>query len=415
MRLPTTSLLLLVLSTQAFAFGDDVCFFPAFDQPVTTCFQLPDPCLDSAGTNDTQCANSVLMDAAQVGGNTDILRSSLHTDVTFVLAQAVGFSADDAFWIASYNQAMDHGVYIPRDITGAPLGDNFPATENIDGLNRGSFGTAGNLLHFVPTGEGQENGLQPDVHNPHDEPVLTHVRLWAADKNNKSRPLCASGITNVSNQGDYATGSNCFQTPEQDNASLVIEILNVQNNVNRILSETGVHILQIGDTDTGVPEVLADQFDRYIGAEHAKNARLGVYLHVLQDRISHHKCTDNSPLTGPGIDQSRWFADLSNEDCAQDVHVLRHSYEQATNYDELPPEDQTTRAALTATWDELAYFAQLRKLKKTSINAQAVVDQIAQGLKVEDAVTRLTTIARTACRYNLTPYPGVIANCESVE
>lgn len=406
------ALMSLLFSSNVFAFGDDVCYFPTFDQQVINCYQLPDPCLDDNPDNDTQCANAVLLNAMQAGTDTDILRSSLHSDATYLLAQAVGFNKDQAFSIASYNQAMDHGVYTARNLLGEPLGGEYSDTANINGLNRGNFISGGNLLHFVTPANGAENGLEPNKTNPHEEPLLAHVRLWAlASYRQTIDQFCTGGITNVSAKGDYATGVGCYKTNLGHDADLAIAIRNLQGGSNQISSSTGTQIIQQGSPNNGLPKVYADDFDQHVGIDIAKEARIGVYLHVLQDRISHHICLDSSSLTGPGIDGNFWLADLSNEECAQDIHVLRHAYEQATDYDQLDTSDQTTLAALKATYSELQLFAQLNNLQPVINDAEPLMENIAETLKIVDAVTRLESIAQISCDNQLNPYPGVVESC----
>ena len=48
-------------------------------------------------------------------------RSMLHTDATYFIAQALGYSPEAAYQIVSYNQATDLGVYQPFDETGHRL------------------------------------------------------------------------------------------------------------------------------------------------------------------------------------------------------------------------------------------------------------------------------------------------------
>jgi hypothetical protein len=44
--------------------------------------------------------------------------------------------------------------------------------------------------------------------------------------------------------------------------------------------------------------VTSTQFDWYLDgtASHVADARLGVYVHTLPDRVSHHVCTDASSI-----------------------------------------------------------------------------------------------------------------------
>src|SRR5436305_15110211 len=45
-------------------------------------------------------------------------RSMIHADSTYFIAQALGYRADVAYWIAAYDEVTDYGQYIPIDQCG---------------------------------------------------------------------------------------------------------------------------------------------------------------------------------------------------------------------------------------------------------------------------------------------------------
>ncbi|HEX8113998.1 MAG TPA: hypothetical protein VF516_39975, partial [Kofleriaceae bacterium] len=103
--------------------------------------------------------------------------------------------------------------------------------------------------------------------------------------------------------------------------------------------------------DSAAP-VRAPDFDALVATDgahdtspaHAADARLGVYLHMLADRISHHVCADRSVIAGPS--PSGFSVDLTSAECAQGIHLLRHAWETGVGYARLFPQDRTTLAML---------------------------------------------------------------------
>src|SRR6266498_1573969 len=45
-------------------------------------------------------------------------RSMVHADSTYFIAQALGYRADVAYWIAAYDEVTDYGQYVPIDQCG---------------------------------------------------------------------------------------------------------------------------------------------------------------------------------------------------------------------------------------------------------------------------------------------------------
>jgi hypothetical protein len=45
-------------------------------------------------------------------------RSMIHADSTYFIAQALGYRADVAYWVAAYDEVTDYGQYIPIDQCG---------------------------------------------------------------------------------------------------------------------------------------------------------------------------------------------------------------------------------------------------------------------------------------------------------
>ena len=89
--------------------------------------------------------------------------------------------------------------------------------------------------------------------------------------------------------------------------------------------------------------------------------RFGVYLHSLQDRISHWQCGDASYFTGPTPTDGKFVFFYSIEECGQDIHAVRHYNEMANT-----PLPTRTYSALNYTWDELEAFADIMRTNNPS-------------------------------------------------
>jgi hypothetical protein len=396
----------------AHAFVEDLCYAPG-GGAVTNCTPLPDVCRP-AGTQTIACKLAVIATAARTRNTTDGGRSAIHTDVTYVLAQAVGFSATDAYWIAAYDESADLGSFAPRDNNSTVVGGGSLATANVSGLVRTDARTGGPLLHVIaPYNHGLDapvpgiDGLHPDPSNAATEVTLANFRAWALAASSAARPACSAGLTVQSAAGDYATGATCFATATQIQASIsLFGPIDVP-----FMTQAGPQIVQ-----DSTSSILAPDFDALVGTDgardasavHAADARLGVYLHLLADRISHHVCEDRAVITGPT--ESGFFVNLTNSDCAQPIHLLRHAWETGVDYALLAPRDRTTLAMLGSAYQELVAFAQARGVLRPGAGrpeAQAAYTaQLAAALENFQAPDRIAAIDAVGCAHGLMPLPG---------
>jgi hypothetical protein len=164
------------------------------------------------------------------------------------------------------------------------------------------------------------------------------------------------------------------------------------------------------------PPTLAPDFDAVVATDgardgspgHAADARLGVYLHMLADRISHHVCADRSVISGPT--DTGFFVNLTNKDCAQPIHLLRNAWETGVAYALLDPEDRTTLAMLQSVHQELIAFARargvLRPGAENPATQAALLAQIAAALQKVAALDRITALDAIGCARGLAPFPG---------
>ena len=126
-------------------------------------------------------------------------------------------------------------------------------------------------------------------------------------------------------------------------------------------------------------------------------ARAGIYLHALQDRISHYQCGDRSFATGPDA-SGVYFVDYdtySEGNCSQAAHADGHYREIGLKPDqaELPAQ---TAAALRSTYEELTRWANEIGAERgwtvsggPRLDADQAVADLLGVLKVNDPCQRL--------------------------
>jgi len=419
--LPSLSAVLLISAAvigpprAAHAFAEDVCYAIG-GGPVQSCLPLPDVCRP-VGTTNVLCKAAMVRAVAQQRNNADGGRSSVHTDVTNLLAQAVGFPATDAYWIAAYDEATDLNSFTPRDNNSMPVGDGGLTTATIDGVVRTDLASGGVLLHFVATYNNGSttpvpglDGLHPDPTDASIEVTLANFRAWAMAPSSAAKPACVGGLTMQSPDGDYATGSSCFTTGAPINGAISlagpIDL--------RLATQAGPQLIQ-----NATPPIFASGFDALVAndgahdpsAAHAADARTGVYLHILADRISHHVCGDRSVISGPS--SSGFFVDLGDSECNQPIHFLRHAWETGVPFAKLAPQDRTSIAVLSSVYDELVEFARARGVLRAGADSAAAkasfVVPLTQALEQFDAIDRVNAINAVGCAHGLVPLPGQTA------
>jgi hypothetical protein len=413
----TTATLTLLAATlahspDAAAFFEDVCYAPG-GGPITSCTPLPDVCRP-AGTDTPACKAAIIAVNTQRRNASDGGRSSVHTDATFLLAQAVGFSATDAYWIAAYDEATDLGVFAPRDNRSLPVGDGALTTASITGLVRTDRASGGVLLHFIaPYNHGLAtpppgvDGLHPDPTDAATEVTLANFRGWALAASSTARPACTAGLTVQSAAGDYATGATCYTagTPVRAEVSLAGPV------ALPFTTQAGPQLVQ----DSAAP-VYAPGFDALVASDgahdpgpgHAADARLGVYLHVLADRISHHVCGDHSVISGPSA--QGFDVNLANSECAQPIHLLRHAWETGVSFAQLAAPDRTTQAAIGSVYQELVAFARARGVLRpgadTAATQAAYTAELVLALEKFAALDRIAALDAVGCAHGFSPLPG---------
>ncbi|TMQ18192.1 MAG: hypothetical protein E6J90_20725 [Deltaproteobacteria bacterium] len=408
----TLAAAVLAQSPDADAFFEDVCYVPG-GGPLASCSPLPEVCRP-AGTDSAACKIAIIAVTARRRNSSDGGRSSVHTDVTYLLAQAVGFSATDAYWIAAYDEATDLGSFTPRDNHSMAVGDGTLTTANVSGLVRTDRTSGGSLLHVIaPYNHGLDapvpgiDGLHPDPTDAATEVTLANFRAWALAASSAAKPACTAGLTIRSAAGDYATGAACYATGTAIHGSVsLFGPLDLPIN-----ALAGPQLVQ----DSATP-IYAPDFDALVAtdgahdasAAHAADARLGVYLHMLADRISHHVCEDVSVISGPTA--SGFSVNLTRPECAQPIHLLRHAWETGVDFAQLAPQDRTTLAMLSSVYQELVAFARVRGVLRSGADSPAAqatsTAQLAAALEKFTAPDRVAALDAVGCAHGLTPLPG---------
>lgn len=454
------------------AFSEDVCVMTSEDGKLSI-----ENCLNSDycgpnAENHLRCrANSLLtaMDAFNYPA-----RSVLHTDSTFFIAQMIGLREDVAYWIAAYNESADVGTYVPFDMFGKRYYDEDPnkrsnlmpeytTTANMFGWYRQSGMTGGINFHFPAVFKysaqspypGATNptyridGQQPRLDDPIYEGQLYHLRQWALFNKN----ACTNGLSEYDSVSkSFFTSSTCYRENvsglENNPASAKkwisgrLPLLSMKDDVYAdFAAYSGPAIAKALPVDTnsdGVNDLLNDviyDYDLYeellspsLGILYSEPieqkpkvpaiiARMGIYLHFLQDRISHYQCSDASIVNEPDKDGYFHYT-YSTEQCTADLHAVRH-YEELGFPAALIP--QRTYSAMIYTWDELVSFAQMHpqflevqfspaqlKLMKEEVigNKSRPGILFTDAISKQSACERVQAIVRLNDAYGLQQMPG---------
>ena len=102
--------------------------------------------------------------------------------------------------------------------------------------------------------------------------------------------------------------------------------------------------------------------------------------------------------------------DLTNPECAQGIHLLRHAWETGVDYARLLPQDRTTLAMLRAVYQELVAFARARGVLRPGADLPATqaayTAELARALQAFQAADRVAALDAVGCAHGLAPLPG---------
>lgn len=403
-RLVLCVLVFLLPATSAFAFLEDLCL-PRRGQKNATLSWCVQP---SCPVNQRFPNRACLVQLADFG-TIQPGRSMVHMDSTYFIAQALGYRADVAYWIAAYNEVTDYTQYVPIDQCGVQAanantlangmtkqtapnsGANF-ITARFNGFQRTNLNTDGPLDHYIVNYS--PNGTGTDVHGaggvsalyPFHYPVpgypqriedtyektLANLRQWGMFAGDEPGLLCVVGLTTTDTSGATTcltgatiagnvpvTMANVSGIPLK-NIPTGKKVLNYTSNGNNppaisYYEELGAYLKDSSKT-TGTLWL-----DPNPGPVPVQLARIGLYLHTLQDSDSHATyCGDDSPSPPGGGDPGTWMTLSGNQvkvsfgdSCAAGPHLAGHVQETGTGAASLPLRDYV---ALNYTVDELILF-----------------------------------------------------------
>ncbi len=430
--------LLMGLTTlNAYGFGVDVCFNSPDSKspPIRNCLSIEKNCRTSnlSTEKSTMCQLKALYDGVSgliakgetiAGG-----RSLVHADSTYFMAQLIGFSPWQAYQMMIYSEATDQAEYTAFSQQGKKLLTDTEAiqcrtnwhtdmprkclllTPELNGIYKFSFKTGGMLLHlharFSPNGKPPPVPLFPTDYfseeNASFERLLTNFRAWVF---NERRDACAAGITQKMNLPD-AIHAPCENT--QHTLKSPISLFSVGLSRVPFVTNLGTLILNANKNNETAKLVLATNknFQRYITPHDVNFAKMGVFVHALADRYSHHMCTDNSYFYKE--ENNHYTSVYSAKPCAQGSHFLWHTWEQGTNQSDtnLSTLHQTMRPALEAVYDQLLSYAKYQHITiNQHLDKTNIIHQLILVLQTFDPEERLQKMVTLMEKNDVLPLPG---------
>jgi hypothetical protein len=421
----------------AFAFGEDLCMnLPKEGQdPLFNCISLPADC--KPGNNTARCRaaafNSVPQDAESISGG----RSMLHVDSTYYLAQAIGFDSWTAYQIAMYDGDTDTGQYVPHNQKGEKIIKdpqtcfNDPKSDPIcaimppliKGVNRFNGDTGGLLIHFGARFN-VENTAEP-VPFPYDyfsdrrhEKQINDIHDWAFNIRDEYCVFGLTGDMDVKKQGNHTRG--CLAGQNGTEAFVKGHIPLSQFGPDRggisVQALMGEQIVALSDQNQAT--ALSSTMQNIMPHDQIKYAKMGVFLHSIQDRISHHICID----TSTAAEQARlpdnhhftdnYLVDYNKENCSQGNHMLWHGWEVGgdqsfLNADPSLYKFKTLEAGLNETYDQLIAFARLQHVRiNPHLDKAQIIHELMQPLQIYNPRERLDGLVQLFEKKGFTPLPG---------
>lgn len=446
------ALLLLALLPQAvWAFAEDLC--PVVTGGWRTCALRPcNPDDQRAACTSISMLTTVASQAgAALQGSG--ARSSVHVDATYYLAQAAGFTPRDAYALVAYSEAVDLGRFVLRDERGRlvsdpddcpPLRDTAACrllTPRLGGTNRNNFEEGGVFFHFMaPPAAVKRNpdGLAPQLADAQVEPFLYNLREWVYGRG----PLCVGGLV------QHGPRPGCFADTSRSPPQFVGHIPFLSGTradaVDWVSPITEQPLVTDPGSDDNRP---ASELSRFVPPAQVPLARLGIYVHAVQDRVSHHRCIDASRLEGPrpagagemvlnplpfaAYEGPRAFGSLHElfgflraarlradpdyvfrfdaTQCTQSLHAERHVIETGVDPRQLDPADRTTEPALRLTLAVLQDYARDHGLpvpRLAPAQTRALIAGLMGALETPDATGRILALDRIASDQRWLPLPG---------
>ncbi|MCK9635911.1 MAG: hypothetical protein M0R41_06510 [Methylobacter tundripaludum] len=372
-------------------------------------------------------------------------RNTLHFDSLFLFSRMLGLSFDDAFDTAAYSEATDLvGGYVNTDQYGKAM--TARKTDNLQGITRLNTQTGGYSYHFVPWLRTEDHALSTSLTydkaylrhgqtSPYanSEALINHLRVWAFGRR---QTLCDFGLIKDQNNPLSA----CFS--EDDKKTIFVSIPYVFIDCDKCRGENTFKVAwqKISPTNAGActdidsdntAEVCVYDPD-YAAKIHGTPKSLGIYLHVMADRLSHDHCTNPAFITegwdrkqpmpekmAAGTDYSVWFPDS----CGTINHMEKHYPE--TGHKKLPLRSVKTLAFSyleIQDWVKASkYFASHPQQRAATPRpgypklheTQKIVQMVGNALKQADAGDRNKALCEIALNgYGVTPWHDGSTDCK---
>lgn len=429
-------------SINVYSFGVDVCFNSTDQsQLIVNCINVGEECRTShlSIEQNLSCRIAATSDSMSgLSGGNHIIggRSLVHSDSLYLMAQLIGYSPWQAYQMMIYTEATDQSEYTPFSQQGERLltedeiascrenwGITMPnqcllITPYVSGLGKFNFNTGGMLLHlharYSPDGLPPPSIAFPtdyfsDENRPY-ELLLTTLQNWIFDRRPNN---CVSGIVQSPFPPDAPVAA-CEDSEKLLKYPLNFFALGFSITAVPFSSYLGTLVIE---EDSENPVIATDKsLEKYIFPQTAKFAKMGIFLHALGDRYSHHMCTDKSYFSKkPDGNYGTRFA---TEPCAQGNHFLWHVWEQGTlqTDDNLGVEYQTMKPSLDAMYDQLvSYAGHLGIPVNTKLDKSQLLTNLINVLQVYDAQTRLNNMVQLMEDYDVLPLPGHGTDAPSIE
>lgn len=412
---------------QSEAFGVDICFndTTADPNPIRNCIGVGEACrkqpLEPAKA--VRCRVKATADSLSgLTGTNAIIggRSLMHSDSAYAMAQLLGYSPWQAYQILIYAEATDQSSYEAFDQQGLPMmsPESMEACYQQDmrseqaclaitplvlGLYKFNDTNGGQLLHEHP-----RYAVSPDIadtqfptnymspENAPKEVLINNLRAWAFGERDD---LCVAGITqDIGNPRSACVSEGHLDFPMYFFAFAYANAVPFRAELG-VMMINDDPLVMASTSSAGMADFLPHDPDM---------AKLGIYLHSLADRVSHHMCTDRSTMypTGDG----NFNTDFSTKGCAQGSHFLWHVWEQGTDQNAVEGEDyRTMPVALDLLWEELKTRGEmLGVVTEDSISQpkDTAIDQIVELLGIFDPADRLNAMVDFMETNGITPLPG---------
>lgn len=331
------------LPAESDAFFEDLCYEytdtskTALKPQPFNCWDVQ--CKDNVKHSNTQCVTTGLEGylTASISDKYHA-RNSLHFDVVWLLARLNGMTIQDASMLAAYSEATDPGGFTHYDYLGYPIPSTnmtYPApTDNIIGVHRTNDLTYGYWFHYIPwyklpgmTATTSHLTYTPGAIPspfPAQEVPVNHLRAWAFGKRDS---LCEFGLT----KDIYSDTAACINDGVSAQKGITVH-LPFMANLEITATNPAISWQHINPsvsppyncvTGSNEPAPCYNDYNAaYAGSIKGTVKALGIYLHAMDDRLSHFACVDPSFIALQN--DGNYVLQYHNTTCEQGTHAILH-------------------------------------------------------------------------------------------